>query len=69
MNKFDMINQMAKMIEADPSLNVSEWQATFNFADGELVSKELVDLNGIEIEGLVEPKEDQDHHDQAVEED
>ena len=54
MNKFDMINQMAKMIEADPSLDVSEWQATFNFADGELVSKELVDLNAIEFEGMPE---------------
>lgn len=32
MNKFNMINQMKAMIEADPSLDVSEWQATLKTA-------------------------------------
>lgn len=54
MNKMEMISQMKKMIEADPALNISEWEATFNFVNGELVSKKLIDLNAMNIEGLPE---------------
>lgn len=56
MNKIEMINTLKSMIEADPSLAVSEWQGTFTYEAGEMTSMKLEDLNGIEMEGMPAPK-------------
>ena len=54
MNKMEMLQEMAKRIQADDSLAVSEWRGTFEFVSGELVASEMKNLNKIEIEGMPE---------------
>src|SRR5699024_7518217 len=57
MNKMEMRQEMAKRIQGDDSLAVSEWRGSFGFVDGELVKSELENLNKIEIEGMPEMPE------------
>src|SRR5699024_4679638 len=57
MNKMEMIQEMARRIQADDSLAVSEWRGTFEFVDGELAASELENLNKIEIEEMPEMPE------------
>lgn len=57
MNKMEMIQEMARRIQADDSLAVSEWRGTFEFVDGELSASELENLNKIEIEEMPEMPE------------
>lgn len=59
MSRVEIMMQMKKIIEENPSLSISEWQGTCKYVVGELVSIEVKDLHEMNLTGVMKPGEEQ----------
>ncbi|PIC79183.1 hypothetical protein CSV75_13125 [Sporosarcina sp. P18a] len=59
MSTTKIMNEMKKLIEADPSLAISEWKGTCHYVVGEMMSLETKDLQEIDLKGIAKPGEKQ----------
>ncbi|GKV67310.1 MULTISPECIES: OsmC family protein [unclassified Sporosarcina] len=58
MSRVEIMMEMKKKIEENPSLAISEWQGICKYVVGELVSLEVKDLQEMNFKGLLKPGEE-----------
>ncbi|WP_301109999.1 OsmC family protein [Sporosarcina sp.] len=58
MSRVEIMVEMKRMIEENPSLAISEWQGTCKYVVGEMISLEVKDLQEMHVKG-VKPGENQ----------
>lgn len=59
MSTVNIMNEIKKIIQEDPSLAISEWQGTCQYVVGEMISLETKDLHEIDLQGIAKPGEKQ----------
>lgn len=57
MNRVEVLMEMKRRIEEQPSLAISEWQGTCKYIVGELASVEVKDLQGMDLSDVLRPGE------------